>query len=282
MSDFFNISNVIVCIVVLLFAFLSQMDLRLLDGSSTTTTSQASVTNFYNQFGGMLMNDAYHHLFEYFAMQDMIAHCGFEVGDNIVEIGPGSGFLADKIVKQLNEEVYRSSDLPQRTLRPSFYYSIEVSSTMYDKASNRVKHHILSRQTNPVLTDIHMNLVDDSLQFASANISFPVDKIILTYVMDLMPPDHLRGFVEVFSEKLRSKDSKVCVVNLTYGFTPLSRVVTNLWQILYVALGGHRVGGCRPLNILDYFNAKTGFEVRYKNNVVSAGLPSEVAIIHKL
>jgi phospholipid N-methyltransferase len=275
-----GVMHVVIIIGALALELLSQLDLRWIEKNvESYKPSQSSVTNFYNKFGGILMNDLYHHLFEYTAMKDMMERCDFQPGDNIVEIGPGSGFLADHILERLNDITAASKNENKRS---SLYYGIEVSSTMYEKASERVNHHLFSRQKDAKLANVQMNLVSDSVQFSRENITFPVDKFILTYVMDLMPQEDLRQFVDIFHSKLRSKESKICIVNLTYGFTPLSRIVTNLWQILYVTLGGHNVGGCRPLNILEYFNKEKGFELKYKNYLVSTGLPSEVAIVHKV
>lgn len=275
--------HIAVASVALLLGILAVIDLRWTENvSDHTKVNQAAVTLFYDQFGGILMNDMYHYLFEYAAMKDMITQCDFQVGDNIVEIGTGSGFLADKIIHQLNELIKKSTEKESEEKRSSLYFGIDVSSTMYEKASKQVKSHFISHQLDSRLTKVQMNLVSNSLEFTKQNISFPVDKFILTYVMDLMPQEDLQQFVNVFHSKLRSKSSKVCVVNLTYGFTPLSRIITNLWQVLYVTLGSHVVGGCRPLNILEYFNEQTGFQVIYKNNIVSTSLPSEVAIISKM
>lgn len=241
--------------------YLSQIDLRLLDGT-VSNPSASSVRDFYNMFGGVLMNDLYHHTFENKAMEVMIEQCGFADGETILEIGPGSGFLAEKVLAHLPN--------PSSTL----YYGIEISSTMHEKSSQRLAQHIAAGT-------VQLHVVEDSLA-AAASISFPVDKIVLTYVMDLMPEDVLHEFVAIFRSKLRSSSSKVCVVNLTYGIDPLSRIVTNLWQLAYKYLGGERVGGCRPLVIGEFFSPSAGFRVEQLQQTVSAGLPSEIAVIRKI
>src|SRR4051794_8397190 len=101
--------NFIFLSVATLLGLLSQTDLRLLDDIKTTIQpSQISITNFYNQFGGILMNDFYHYLFEETAMMKMTDACQFSAGQNIVEIGPGSGFLLEKVLHSLN--ITSSSD----------------------------------------------------------------------------------------------------------------------------------------------------------------------------
>jgi phospholipid N-methyltransferase len=268
--------KLLVVVLAVCLGILSQIDLRWLeDLSNVTRPSQSAVTRFYDQFGGILMNDLYHHLFEFEGMKEMIAHCDIQRGDTIVEIGPGSGFLADHILMELKK-------MPT-TEKPSSYYGIDVSRTMHKKASQRVAYHFkdFENLSEKNKIDAQMILVTDSLEFLANNISFPVDRFVLTYVMDLMPVDVLHEFVDLFGSKLRDSSSKICVVNLTYGFTPLSRIVTNVWQILYRLLGGDVVGGCRPLNILDFFSQEKGFQITHASLVVSTGVPSEVAIIKR-
>ena len=116
----------------------------------------------------------------------------------------------------------------------------------------------------------------DSVAFAE-QLSFPVDRFVLTYVLDLMPPKAIDGFMQVFKSKARSEDARVCVVNLTYGVDSISRVITNIWQLLYVTIGGQYVGGCKPFDATGYFGSKK-FPRMHLENVVSTGLPSQVLV----
>jgi hypothetical protein len=90
-----GVMHVVIIIGALALGLLSQLDLRWIEKNvESYKPSQSSVTNFYNKFGGILMNDLYHHLFEYTAMKDMMERCDFQPGDNIVEIGPGQRILS--------------------------------------------------------------------------------------------------------------------------------------------------------------------------------------------
>ncbi len=175
----------------------------------------------------------------------------------------GGGFLAENVMQSLGVRPTAGSE-PELS-----YVGIELSATMHNKSSTRLSPYI----TNG---NVKFNLVGDSVRFAQ-QIDFPVDRFVLTYVLDLMPPETINAFMKIFKGKARNKDSKVCIANLTYGVDGLSRIVTNIWQLLYVTLGGEHVGGCKPFDALTFFN-KNNFNREFVKNVVSTGLPSQVLV----
>lgn len=114
-----------------------------------------------------------------------------------------------------------------------FYNGVDMSETMYKKASARLGRHI--QQGN-------VQIVQDTFKFLKTEAA--PDRYIFTYVLDLLPPAHIDMFATLLREKMQSKPgSKICIANLTYGVDPLSRIVTNIWQLLYKYLGGAAVGG---------------------------------------
>ncbi len=262
----------LVLLLAVFFGYLSHVDLRLLDEFSPPPPSQSKVTAFYDRFGPLLMNDFYHQAFEVSAMETMLSICDISSGDTVVEVGPGTGYLAEKILSRMTTKTIRDSDS-----KSGRYIGIEVSSSMHETSKQTLQSYLTTSSEVEVL----LNLVTNSTS-AIADIAYPVDKVVLTYVMDLLPEEDLHQLVSVLHSKLRdAESSKICVVNLTYGVDALSRLVTNIWQLAYVILGGDMVGGCRPLQIERYFNRERGFEVKEVKHVVSTGLPSEVAIIYK-
>jgi phospholipid N-methyltransferase len=249
------VALVVLCAVLL--GYLSQLDLRLTAADLSHAPTSAAVVKFYDMFGAILMNDLYHHTFEARAMFDMVDHCGFHGGQIVLEVGPGSGFLADQILA-------RVPDL--------FYVGVDSSKSLQRKATQRLKPYI-----DGGTAEVHF--ANDSFAFLEEWDS-PVDRYIFTYVLDLLPKTDIDRFARLLRSKLQSRrSSKICIVNLTYGYTPLSRMVTNSWQLLYRYLGGAAVGGCRPLQIADYFRPEEGYRLDYLSRVVSTGLPSEVAVL---
>ena len=257
----------LVTVVAILLGYLSSVDLRWLDESAATPTT-SSVVYFYDLVGGVLMNDWYHSAFEEKAMDAMIAQCDIQPGQRVVEIGPGSGFLAEKLLTKVKNDMLMKHDVKSDSFS---YIGVDMSQTMHNKCALRLFPFI-----EEGLVQLHV--VDDTFDFIINRLGDDtVDRFVFTYVLDLLPSDTISGFASIITEKLKkNQESKVCVVNLTYGFTPFSRLVTNVWQFLYKVLGGGFVGGCRPISALDYFNKS--YQLEYFEKTVSTGLPSEVAI----
>lgn len=256
MARWVVLSCVLVLSAALLLGCLSAVNVRLTDADLAASPSRAHVTQFYDAFGALLMNDLYHRTFEEPAMDIMIEECCFESRHNVVEIGPGGGFLAEKILRAA----------------PGLHYTgADMSAAMVTKATARLKPFIDGG-------GVRLLHVNDSLSFLAAQ-EASVDRFVFTYVLDLLPPADIDDLAKVLREKLKGSNAKVCMVNLTHGFTGLSRLVTNVWQLLYRHLGGAAVGGCRPIQASDYFLPRDGFRVDSRQLTVSAGLPSEVSII---
>ena len=251
--NYFIISGVALAIF---FGILSQIDLRLLNIKDLNAPSSSSVVKFYDLFGALLMNDYYHYTFEEIAMRNMIEHCDIQNHQNILEIGPGSGFLAEQILQKYNVN----------------YIGIDLSKTMSIASSKRLQSYINNGS-------VELYLIDNSLDFLESW-KKPVDRYIFTYILDLLPDQEINQFSNILSKKLKEhNNSKVCIVNLTYGFTSFSRILTNIWQLLYTTLGGSILGGCRPIEISNYFYSDNGFYMEYLGYTVSTGLPSEIAIL---
>ena len=260
--------TVLVLSITVMLGYFGTLDLRLLNNNPASTTTTASVVQFYDLIGGILMNDWYHYLFEEKSMDIMISECEFSPGQIVVEIGPGSGFLAEKIIRQVKsmsteDQAYFS------------YTGIDMSHTMYEKASKRL---------NPFIVEgiAQLHVVNDTFTFLNHTLKQDsVDRFVFTYVLDLLPPGVIAEFAHAVHDKLNHHhDGRVCVVNLTYGYSLFSRIVTNIWQILYRVLGGEFMGGCRPIHAQEYFSVGSpdGYQVEHMSKTVSSGLPSEVAV----
>lgn len=304
--------GVLIVCMSLVLGYLGSVDLRWLNEEIVGSTTTAKVVQFYDLVGGVLMNDWYHYLFEERAMDVMIEGCGFETGQRVVEVGPGSGFLADKILRKVKEK-NRNFDGSSAVETGKYfsYTGVDMSRTMHDISAQRLA---------PFLDDgvVNLHVVNDTFDFILSGLeNGSVDRFIFTYVLDLLPPNVIRGFANTIPEKMNHlNNAKVCIVNLTFGFSPLSRIVTNVWQILYQILGGGYVGGCRPIHALDYFNilsetqgdsttspsgaitSKSGgvdeecsmkkdatgsalYQLEFMTKTVSTGLPSEVVIVSR-
>jgi SAM-dependent methyltransferase len=101
------------------------------------------------------------------------------------------------------------------------------------------------------------------------------DRVLATYVLDLLAPADVRALLAEAHRLLRP-DGRLCVAGLTWGTRPLGRLVTALWAWI------HRcrptwVGGCRPLRARRFLDPSR-WHVEHHAVVRAWGVPSEVIV----
>jgi len=102
-----------------------------------------------------------------------------------------------------------------------------------------------------------------------------VDRFVCAYVLDLLSEADLLAVLRE-ARRVLAPGGLLCVCALTNGVGPLSRAVTALWSAAN-RLSPVLTGGCRPLGVRDFL-APAQWEVRFREVVVSLGVPSEVVI----
>ena len=80
---------------------------------------------------------------------------------------------------------------------------------------------------------------------ASPSRTGPCDRVVSTYVLDLLSPADAAAFVAEARRVLRP-GGLLALASLAPGRTPPARLVTRLWQALW-SLNPALLGGCRPL-----------------------------------
>ena len=211
------------------------------------TRSQARA--FYDRFGRKQDAQAF---YEDAALDDLIAHAAFEQAEKVFELGCGTGRLALRLLT--------------KHLSPSAtYIGIDLSQTMINIATQRISSY--AERARVVQSDgsMHFPLPDNS-----------VDRVISTYVLDLLSETDVREF---FCEAYRvlNVGGTLCLVSLTEGATFLSRTVSALWTSIF-RLRASLVGGCRPIRLEQYIN-QGHWELKYRNVAIAFGVPSEVLIV---
>lgn len=68
----------------------------------------------------------------------------------------------------------------------------------------------------------------------------------------------------------------LCLVSLTHGQTPLSKLITGLWRRVHT-WRPTLVGGCRPLALMDYVT-RPEWRVRHRSISTSFGISSEIVV----
>jgi ubiquinone/menaquinone biosynthesis C-methylase UbiE len=102
-----------------------------------------------------------------------------------------------------------------------------------------------------------------------------VDRVIATYVLDLLSETDIDGFLREAHRAL-VLGGRLCLVSLTEGVTLLSRAVSAVWALTF-RLRPKLVGGCRPIRLERYLDSGA-WEAEYREVVVAFGVPSEVLI----
>ena len=215
-----------------------------------TLTHQQAIA-FYNRFGAKQDWQAF---YEAPATREMIAHASFEAAQKIFEFGCGTGAFAEQVL------VHHLS--PQ-----AHYVAVESSTTMVRLAQARLAHQgarVTIRQT------------DGSLQFDEASGAY--DRFVANYVVDLLSVADIWQLLAE-ARRLLSANGRLCVVSLTHGLTPLTRLVTWAWTHIH-ARDPRIVGGCRPLELRTYL-PDTLWQIEYEQVVTAWGIPSQIVIASK-
>ncbi len=210
--------------------------------------SPEQAKRFYDRLGA---RQDWQGFYENAALQELIAHSGFDSARAVLEFGCGTGAFAARLLRQ---------HLPPEAR----YKGLDVSSTMVSLARKRL-------QPWPQRAQVHQS--DGSASIHQPNGSF--DRFVSNYVFDLLAP----GFVEQLlleARRVLVPGGKLCLVSLTLGVSHLSRVLSSVWQRLW-RFSPSLVGGCHPIELTDYLSSKT-WNVEHQAILVRWGLPSEVLV----
>jgi ubiquinone/menaquinone biosynthesis C-methylase UbiE len=210
--------------------------------------TRAQAKSFYDRFGKKQDAQAF---YEDAALDDLVAHGGFETAERVFEFGCGTGRFAYRL-------------LMKHLSPPATYLGTDLSQTMITISAQRLSAY--AERAKVVQSDgsIGFPLPDHS-----------VDRVVSTYVLDLLSEADIR---QVISEAYRvlTPGGKLCLVSLTSGVTFASRIVCALWSLLF-RLHAPMVGGCRPIQLDSLFD-RHGWTITYHRVVTQFGVPSEVLI----
>lgn len=211
----------------------------------------AAAQAYYDRFGNKQDSQGF---YEDPALDELVAHAGFQDAQDIFEFGCGTGKFAARLM--------------EKYLPPSASYcGNDISPVMVDLAKHRLEPY--SERAQVVLSD-------GAIRFPVPDHS--VDRIVCTYVLDLLPGAYIGCF---FSEAHRvlTPGGKVCIASLTRGVSIPSRIVSSLWMSVF-RLNPVLVGGCRPLHLDAFVNPEL-WQVLHRRVVTPFAVPSEVLVLQK-
>jgi ubiquinone/menaquinone biosynthesis C-methylase UbiE len=211
--------------------------------------SQSAVQAYYDRFGKKQDSQGF---YEDPALDDLIAHADFRDIKSVFEFGCGTGKLAARLFRD---------HLPPSAV----YLGCDISPVMVGLAQSHLTAY--GQRAKLVLSDV-------GIRFPCADSS--VDRVVSTYVLDLLPEADIRHF---FSEAHRVliAGGKLCIASLTTGINLLSRIISYLWMRVF-HLNPAIVGGCRPVQ-LEFFLDSRYWRVVHRRVVTPFGVPSEVLIL---
>lgn len=216
-------------------------------GSATDKFGSTDAKHFYDRFGAW--QDA--QFYENSPIKHLLPHADFEHAAAILELGCGTGRLAQSLFKH---------HLPD----DATYVGTDISTTML-KISGRRLVNWSGRAT--VLQ------ADGTAELPFRDRAF--DRYLTTYVLDLLPQWAINHVLSEARRVLRT-NGKLCVLSLTEGLTPVSRIVSAVWKRLY-RFDPRLVGGCRPLHVIETLDS-AAWKIEHSQTVCSWGICSEITI----
>jgi ubiquinone/menaquinone biosynthesis C-methylase UbiE len=214
-------------------------------GSRVLSHEQAR--EFYDRFGTKQDLQAF---YENPAIEVLLRHGGFESARAVVELGCGTGRLAERLLRE-------------RLPGEATYVGFDISETMVGLAVPRLepwRHRARVQRTEgpPVLP-----LPDGAC-----------DRFLSTYVLDLLGEDDIRTALRE-ARRVLAAGGRLCLASLTFGRTVPSRAVCRLWTAIH-SLSPRLVGGCRPLR-LEAFTA-ADWKILHGEVVCTLGICTEVLL----
>jgi len=211
--------------------------------------STEDAKKFYDRFGAKQDRQAF---YEDEAIDDLLAHMDLSHASVVYEFGCGTGRFAERIL---------DGGLPD----DARYRGVDLSQTMVELATGRLKRFGDRAQIARGDGAPRIDAPDGS-----------VDAVVSNYVLDLLSPDDICAFLSECRRVLKD-GGQLGLISLTYGTTPLSRVVMALWRAVF-RLRPKTVGGCRPVSLRDYLDEAT-WQIVHRQVIVAWGIPSETVIV---
>jgi ubiquinone/menaquinone biosynthesis C-methylase UbiE len=213
------------------------------------TLTSSELKRFYDRFG--TKQDA-QGFYEDPAFDELVAHAAFEKAERIFEFGCGTGKFAARL-------------LERHAPASATYTCCDVSKTMTELARRRLVPH--KDRASVVQSDgaVRFPLPDRS-----------VDRVVCAYVLDLLSEQDIK---QAFGEAYRvlAPGGRFCILCLTNGVTPLSRILSSVWNSVF-RIRPAWVGGCRPISLMPFADTDR-WHVEHRKVVVSFGVPSEVLVL---
>lgn len=203
------------------------------------TISTEAARRFYDWLGA---GHDYAEFYESRAKQYALTQLDLAPGQRVLNVGIGTG---------------KDQELIEAAITPNgIAFGLDLSRVMLNAARTR---------NSSLLCE------GDACHLPFTSASF--DRLLATYLLDLLPLRNLPGLLANFRRVLKP-GGRMVLVSLTEGVTLPSRALVALWKTAY-AISPVACGGCRPLQLYNLVG-EAGFKAIQRNVIVQLGVPSEV------
>lgn len=186
------------------------------------------------------------------ALNILIAQANFEAATSILEVGCGTGRLAERLLRDHCPPEAR-------------YIGVDLSPRMVEIARDRLASF-----------GGRAEVIETGGAFSFDRADGSQDRVVATYLLDLLPERDIRAFL-MEARRLLGVKGRLCLAGLTWGDDLLARTVSGAWATLHALRPGW-VGGCRPLRMRSFVD-DGAWTITHHEVVRAWGVPSEVLVV---
>jgi SAM-dependent methyltransferase len=185
------------------------------------------------------------------AVDALIARAALEHAETLFEVGCGTGRVAARCLR---------AHCPPETR----YRGVDLSPTIVEIARTRLR---------PFGARAEVRRSDGGFSFDVPPVS--QDRVLATYLVDLLPPADIHRFLAAAHRLLRPT-GRLCLAGLGWGTRPVGRLVARAWDAVHRVRPAW-VGGCRPLDMGPFLDGDR-WRVVHRSSVQAWGVPSAVVV----
>ncbi len=214
----------------------------------TRLLSTREAKRFYDRFGRLQDGQVF---YEGRALDEIERAGQFGTAQSVVEFGCGTGAFARRLLRN-------------RLPGTAWYVGLDISETMIRIAAKRLAQW--SGRARVQQTDGTLVLPVETGS---------VDRVVINYVLDLMSDEAIAQLI-ADAHRALAPGGLLAVANLTYGATPLARVVGSVWKQVQ-RRWPTVTGGCRPIETKGLF-LDPKWDLEHHTVVTQGGVSSEICV----
>ncbi|MDF1734262.1 MAG: class I SAM-dependent methyltransferase [Minwuia sp.] len=185
------------------------------------------------------------------AFSRLIGATGMSEVGSAVELGPGTGMLAARLL--------RDHLGPDTT-----WLGLDISQKMRELAAERLRAFGERVRLEDCEGDGRLPVPDSS-----------TDLLIATYVLDLLSPSAIARFLADAARVLKP-GGQLAVAGLAPGTFSHAGLTMTIWTMVQ-RLAPRMVGGCRPVRLEQRLDPQV-WQVTHRSRVTAGGIPSSVLV----